>query len=128
MNVLTWNLQGEIGIGEDRLRRQLDFLDAHATEIDLFLFQAVNSEVGEPGDWAGHLGAVLEYFADREYHVVHTGDWAQELYDSTVQPHADIEGSHNRCTLTACHWPIERRPLSHEGKFPQLLETSVASN
>lgn len=73
ISVLSWNLQGEIGIEGVRLQRQLDFLDDHAGDIDLFLFQAVNSEAGEPGDWAGHLGSLLEYFADRDYHVVHTG-------------------------------------------------------
>lgn len=112
ISVLSWNLQGEVGISEDRLQHQLDFLDTHTADIDLFLFQAVNSEEGQPGDWAGHLGALLEYFADRDYHAVHTGDWAQELVASTVQPHAGIEGTHNRCNLTASRWPIERRPLT----------------
>lgn len=109
--LLTWNLQGEVGISKDRLQRQLDFLEEHTTDIDLFLFQAVHSQDGAQGDLSGHMGALLDYFSDRGYHVAHTGDWAQELAASTMQPHADIEGSHNRCNLTASRWPIERRPL-----------------
>lgn len=110
--VLSWNVQGEIGIDDTRMEHQLDFLDDHATNIDCFLFQAVNSEVGLSGNWEGHLGALIDYFRGRDFHVVHTGDWAQELLGSAVQPHADIEGAHNRCNLTASRWPIERRPLT----------------
>lgn len=109
--VMTWNVRGEIGIGETRLRRQLDFLDDQARDVDLFLFQAMNYEERAGGSWKGQLGAFLDYFADRGYYVSHTGDWAVELAESTVQPHADIEGAHNRCNLTASRWPIERRPL-----------------
>ena len=112
MIVLIWNVQGEIGIGEDRLNRQLEFLDKHTQNVDLFLFQAVNYEQDSEDEWAGQLGAFLEYFSERGFHVAHTGDWAKELAQSAVQPHADITGSHNRCNLTACRWPIERRPLS----------------
>lgn len=110
--ILSWNLQGEVGIGEDRLRRQLNFLKNHTDDIDLFLFQAVNSEQGGPGTWRGHLGGLLDHLSSRGYHVVHTGDWAQELASTSVQPHGDISGSHNRCNLTASRWPLERRPLT----------------
>lgn len=109
VKVLSWNLQGEIGIGGDRLQRQLDFLTSHTGDIDLFFLRAVNSEEGTPGNWDGHLGGLLDHFSSRDYHVVHTGDWAQELAWSSVQPHADIAGSHNRCNLSASRWPIECR-------------------
>lgn len=112
MRVLSWNLQGEIGVGDERLTRQLDFLAQHTVDIDVFHFQAVNAEDGTPGDWGGHLGGLLDYFATREFHVVHTGDWARELAETSVQPHTEITGSHNRCNLTASRWPIERRPLT----------------
>lgn len=109
--VMTWNLQGEVGIDESRLQRQLDVLDTHAGDVDCLLFQAVNAEEGSPGDWGGHLGTLIDHLEARGYHVVHTGEWAQELAASTVQPHADITAPHNRCNLTASRWPIERRPL-----------------
>ena len=112
LDVLTWNLQGEIGISDHRLERQRSFLDTHCSDVDCFLLQAVNAEEGSPGDWAGHLGAMIEYFEDRGFNVIHTGDWAQELASSSVQPHAGIEATHNRCNLTATRWPIDRRPLS----------------
>ena len=72
----------------------------------------MNAEEGAPGRWQGHLGALLAYFSDRGYETIHTGDWAQELAASTGQPHADVSGSHNRCTLTASRWPLERHALS----------------
>lgn len=111
LTALSWNVQGEIGIGEARLQRQLDFLDANATGVDLLLLQAVHYEPGSGNGWEGQLGALLEYFAD-DYHVVHTADWAHELAQSTVQPHADIEGAHNRCNLLASRWPASRRSLT----------------
>lgn len=110
--VISWNVQGEIGIDDTRLKRQLDFLDNYATDIDCFLFQAVNSEEGSTDAWEGHLGALHDYFKNQEYHVAHTGEWAQHLSDALVQPHANIEGAHNRCNLTASRWPIERKPLT----------------
>jgi len=95
------------------MQRQLDFLDKHAADVDIFLFQAVNYEQEvESEGWGGQLGALCDYFAKDDYYVAHTGDWAQELAESTVQPHADIEGAHNRCNLTVSRWPIERSPLT----------------
>lgn len=35
----SWNVQGEIGISDTRMQRQIDFLETHGTDIDLFLFQ-----------------------------------------------------------------------------------------
>lgn len=112
MTIMSWNVQGEIGISDRRLQQQLDFLDEHTLDIDLFLFQAVHYEESAAVAWAGQLGALREYFSTRGYHTVHTGDWAQELRDSSIQPHADITGAHNRCNLIASRWPLTRRPLS----------------
>jgi endonuclease/exonuclease/phosphatase family metal-dependent hydrolase len=112
LTAMSWNVQGEIGISESRMQRQLDFLDTHTTDIDLFLLQAVHYESDSSGTWHGQLGTLLDYFSTRGFHVTHTGDWAQELRDSTVQPHANITGSHNRCNLIASRWPVDRRPLS----------------
>lgn len=111
ITVVSWNVQGEIGISDERMQRQLDFLENHATGVDLFLFQAVNYEGGEGDGWGGQLGEFCDYLSERGYHLVHTGDWAQELAGSSVQPHADIQGAHNRCNLVASRWPVERRPL-----------------
>jgi endonuclease/exonuclease/phosphatase family metal-dependent hydrolase len=122
---MSWNVQGEIGIGEVRLQRQLDFLDEHTADVDLFLFQAVHYEPEPMDNGHGQLGALLDYFANRAYHVVHTGDWAHELAESNVQPHADIEGTHNRCNVIASRWPIERRPLTlgnHGDRKPRQLD------
>jgi endonuclease/exonuclease/phosphatase family metal-dependent hydrolase len=110
--VVSWNVQGEIGISDDRMQQQLEFLGTHAEHVDFFLFQAVNYEQKPTEGWGGQLGTLSEYFAENDYHLVHTADWAQELVDSSVQPHADISGAHNRCNLIASRWPIERRPLT----------------
>lgn len=112
MTVVSWNVQGEIGISDNRMQRQLDFLGTHAEHVDLFLFQAVNYEPEPTEGWGGQLDTLSEYFAENDYHLVHTADWAEELVDSSVQPHADISGAHNRCNLIASRWPIERRPLT----------------
>ena len=112
ITVLSWNVQGEIGISDDRMSRQLDFLSTHAEDIDIFLFQAVNYEKGPEEGWDGQLGELIEYFEKDNFHFVHTGDWAQELADTTVQPHANISGAHNRCNFIVSRWPIERRPMS----------------
>lgn len=124
ITAMTWNVQGEIGIGDDRMERQLEFLDVHTTEIDLFLFQAVNYKKGSTETWQGQLGRFLDYFSNRDYHVIHSGDWAQELLDSNIQPHAGIEGAHNRCNLIASRWPVSRRSLTlrnHGDRKPRKL-------
>lgn len=36
------------------------------------------------GGWDGQLGALLDYFSNRGYHVAHTGDWTQDLVESPV--------------------------------------------
>lgn len=112
LTAISWNVQGEIGISESRMQSQLDFFDTHTTDIDLFLLQAIHYEPGSAGTWHGQLGTLLDYFSARGFHVTHTGDWAHELRDSTVQPHTDISGSHNRCNLIASRWPVDRQPLS----------------
>lgn len=118
ITVLCWNVQGEIGISDTRMDRQLEFLEAYATDVDFFLFQAVNYDLAEGERWEGQLGVLCGYLEEAGYHVVHTGDWAHELMESSVQPHTDIEGTHNRCNLIASRWPIERRPLTlrNEGR------------
>ena len=112
MRVLSWNVQGEIGISDKRMQQQLDFLETHAPDIGLFLFQAVDYERTDDGGWGGQLGALRDYLTKHEYSIVHTADWAEKLARSDVQPHTDIEGAHNRCNLIATQWPISRRPLT----------------
>lgn len=109
---MSWNVQGEIGISDTRMQRQLRFLEAHASDIDILLLQAVNYERTGDDDWGGQLGTLCDYLAEHDYSIVHTGDWAEELATSNVQPHTDIVGAHNRCNLIASRWPIERRPLT----------------
>lgn len=113
LTVLTWNLNGETYKGEDWVDRQLEFIDEYCSAVDLFCFQAVNNEERKQDRWAGHLGALLRYFDSkpREYHTVHTGDWARELRETDVQPHTNISGNHNRCNVIVSRWPVERRPL-----------------
>lgn len=112
ITAMSWNVQGEIGIGDARMQRQLDVLNEYASEVDLFMFQAVNYEENPAGSRQGQLGCLVDYFLNRNYHLVHTGDWAQELAASNIQPHADIEGAHNRCNLIASRWPVDRHPLT----------------
>ncbi|PSQ08526.1 hypothetical protein BRC95_03075 [Halobacteriales archaeon QS_5_68_33] len=79
MRVLSWNVQGEIGISDKRMQQQLDFLETHAPDIDLFLFQAVDYERTDDDGWGGQLGALQVYLTKHEYSIVHTADWAEEL-------------------------------------------------
>ena len=109
---MSWNVQGEIGISDKRMQQQLDFLQAHALDIDLLLFQAVHYERTEDDGWGGQLRTLHDYLTRHDYAVVHTADWAEELATSNVQPHTDIVGAHNRCNLIASQWPITRRPLT----------------
>jgi exonuclease III len=113
ITVCSWNVRGEIGASKERIERQLEFLRTHASGVDAFLFQAVNYErVGED-EWSGQLGAFLQYFeSERGFECVHTGDWARELSQLTIQPQQNIDAPHNRCTLTASRWPLERTPLT----------------
>lgn len=112
ISVVTWNINGEVGISDERMEAQLEFLDEKVAETDILMFQAVSygSEDGE--QWGGQLAELLQHFGARGYHCAHTADWAQELYESDVQPHQAIEAPHNRCNLTVSRWPIERTPLS----------------
>lgn len=125
LTAMSWNIQGEVGISGSRMQRQLDFFETHTKDIDVFLLQAVNYETSSSGAWQGQLGELLNYFSNRGFHVAHTGDWARELKESTVQPHADISGSHNRCNLTASRWPVDRQPLTlrnHGNRKPRQLD------
>lgn len=124
ISVMTWNVNGEGGISDDRMQIQLEFLSENAATVDLLMFQAVNYELEDGGEWGGQLGSLLEYFDadDDQYYWAHTADWAQELYESDVQPHQAIESAHNRCNLTVSRWPIERTPLSlRQFKTPKKL-------
>lgn len=109
---MSWNVQGEVGISDKRMQQQLSFLQAHASDIDLLLFQAVHYERTEDDGWGGQLGILSDYLTKHGYAIVHTADWAEELATSNVQPHTDIVGAHNRCNLIASQWPITRRPLT----------------
>lgn len=112
MRVMSWNVQGETGISDRRMQQQLKFLQAHASDIDLLLFQAVHYERTENDGWGGQLGTIRDYLTRHDYAIVHTADWAEELATSNVQPHTDIVGAHNRCNLIASQWPITRCPLT----------------
>jgi exonuclease III len=113
ITVCSWNVRGEIGASKERIERQLEFLRTDASGVDVFLFQAVNYERVAEGEWSGQLGAFLRHFeSERGFDCVHTGDWAQELSRSTIQPQQNIDAPHNRCTLTAGRWPLERTPLT----------------
>ncbi|PSP73650.1 hypothetical protein BRC86_08520 [Halobacteriales archaeon QS_3_64_16] len=102
ITICSWNVQGEIGASKGRIEQQLNFLRTHTLDVDVFLFQAVNYERVDEDEWGGQLGAFLRYFeSERDFDCVHTGDWARELSQSTIQPQQSIDTPHNRCTLTA---------------------------
>ena len=67
ITVLSWNVQGEIGISDERMSRQRDFLETHAEDVDIFLFQAVNYEKGPGEGWYGQLGELIDYFGDTAF-------------------------------------------------------------
>jgi len=126
IEVVAWNVQGEIGISDSRMQAQLDFLREHAAGMDIIMFQSVNYKPQSGDEWGGQLGSLLEHFerAEQNYHHVHTADWAHELSESEVQPQQAINAPHNRCNLTISRWPIERTPLSlrSEGNwYPRKL-------
>jgi len=123
-SILSWNVNGEGGISDETVDRQLEFLRRHAPDSDLFLFQAVNYEQTETEERSGQLAALERYFASQDYDFVHTADWAAELFDSEIQPQQTIQGPHDRCNLTVSRWPIERTPLSLRDKgegYPRKL-------
>ena len=53
MKALSWNVQGETGISDQRMQRQLDFLKVHAADVYFLLIQAVNYERTEKDGWGG---------------------------------------------------------------------------
>jgi exonuclease III len=116
ISILTWNLNGETRVSNSQLDGQLEFIEEHCSDVDLFLFQAVRNQDSDQDGWDDHLNRLIEYFDSTGYHLVHTGDWARELYESNVQPHADITGTHNRCNVIVSRWPIERQPLDIRNK------------
>lgn len=113
LTFLSWNLNGETPVSDSQLEAQLDFIDDQCGDVDVLLFQAVRNESTGTKSWGKHLQSLLDLFENRfgECHVAHTGDWSQDLMESTIQPHADITGTHNRCNVTVSRWPVERRPL-----------------
>ncbi|WP_157971660.1 hypothetical protein [Halorussus litoreus] len=86
LTILSWNLNGETAVSDSQLQGQLQFLDEHCTDVDVFLFQAVRNKNTEDGEWDDHLEAFLDYFEGHslEYYAAHTGDWSRELMDSDV--------------------------------------------
>jgi endonuclease/exonuclease/phosphatase family metal-dependent hydrolase len=111
ITVMTWNVHGEIGASNEKIRRQTKFFDKYHSDTDLFLLQAVNYDK-EEGGWTGQLGKFLQYFGGkRGYYCTHTGDWAYELYNTDIQPYHNINAPFNRCNLTVSKWPIDRQPL-----------------
>lgn len=114
ISIISWNINGETTVSDSQQNAQLDFLTEHCSKFDIICLQAVRNEQSGKEDWDEHLDTLLEFFrAGQEgFHVEHTGDWANDLQESTVQPHAQISNTHNRCHLTASRWPTERRPLS----------------
>lgn len=129
-SILSWNVNGEGGISDETVDDQLDFLRERASDVDVFLFQAVNYEQVDTEEWGGQLRALHRYFAPQDYNVVHTADWAAELFESEVQPQQDIHGPHDRCNVTASRWPIERTPLSLRDKgegYPRKLSLYASS-
>lgn len=129
-SILSWNVNGEGGISDETVDDQLDFLRERASDVDVFLFQAVNYEQVDTEEWGGQLRALHRYFAPQDYDVVHTADWAAELFESEVQPQQDIHGPHDRCNVTASRWPIERTPLSLRDKgegYPRKLSLYASS-
>lgn len=113
LSILSWNVNGETSVPESQLEAQLEFIEEYCSDVDVFLLQAVRNQGATDESWDDHLASLLEFFnSTLNYHAVHTGDWSRELFDSDVQPHADLTGIHNRCNLTASRWPLERRPLT----------------
>ena len=111
LTILSWNVQGERIKNRDHLSRQIDFIADHVDAPTVVLLQAVNCEDRDHENWPDRLEFLRGKFSSIGLdHLVHTGDWARELDQSSVQPHQDI--SHNRCQLTASSLPLKRRKLS----------------
>ncbi|MBS3737146.1 hypothetical protein KGY72_08255 [Candidatus Bipolaricaulota bacterium] len=113
ITVMSWNLQGEVGIGKSRLEEIFEFIkqcfailegEKEGT-FDLLLLQAVPYDRG-PEVCEG-LKLKLGYPAEG---IVDTLDWARSLGNLSCQPHQDL--NHDRGNVTASCWKAERIPLS----------------
>lgn len=105
MNVLTWNVKGAFPYqSKDEIEAQIEYLANLDKLPDLLLLNEVNQYRRE--FTRDLLREELGYEG-----IVDTLSWANELRDSTIQPHHDI--GHTNGNLTAVRDPddIELKPL-----------------
>ncbi len=105
MNVLTWNVKGAFPYqSKDEIEAQIEYLASLDELPDLLLLNEVNQYRRE--FTRDLLREELGYEG-----IVDTLSWANELRDSTIQPHHDI--GHTNGNLTAVRDPdsIELKPL-----------------
>lgn len=105
MRVLTWNVKGAFPYqSKDEIEAQVEYLVSLEERPDLLLLNEVNQYRRE--FTRELLREELGYDG-----ILDTLSWANELRESTVQPHHDI--GHTNGNLTAVRDPdaIERKPL-----------------
>lgn len=110
LTVMTWNLNGEGGTSNATSQSQIDFLDEHHGDTDIFLLQAVDYAQNRSQE-PSHFQKLENYFHERGYHVADTRDWNRQLHDLDVQPYHNITAPFERCKITASRWNLDRNPL-----------------
>lgn len=110
ITAMTWNLQGEGGTSQDTSQAQIDFLDKHHQDTDLFLLQAVDYAQDHSQE-PSHFQKLEHYFHKRGYSITSTRDWNQQLHNTDIQPFQNIGSPLKRCKITASRWDVNRKQL-----------------
>ncbi|WP_049996376.1 endonuclease/exonuclease/phosphatase family protein [Halococcus sediminicola] len=110
ITVMTWNLNGEGGTSKNTSKAQINFLDNHHEDTDIFLFQAVDY-AQDHSEEPSHFQRLEHYFHQRGYKIAHNRDWNRQLHNTNIQPFQNIGPPLKRCKITASKWDIGRNPL-----------------
>lgn len=106
MKVLSWNVNGAFPTNgwSDKIRHQIEFLKKYEQLPDILLLQEVNANQREL--WRDLLRSELRYEG-----IEDTLDWANELRQSSVQPHHEIGHTNGNLTAVKDTDAIELKPL-----------------
>ena len=107
---MTWNLNGEGGTASNTSKAQIDFLNNHHEDTDIFHLQAVDYAQDRSQE-PSHFQKLEHYFHQRNYHITSTRDWNRQLHNTDIQPFQNIGSPLKRCKITASKWEVDRNPL-----------------
>lgn len=114
ITIMSWNIQGESGITDQRLADVIDFIGKHSIGDggpDVLILQAVPNSISENTVGETEANPTIEERLHDELGYPNNGiastcDWASRLDVGDMQPHAEL--NHNRGNLTASKWETER--------------------